>query len=204
MLVGVLTFSSTAVGLSVAAASSSAPALDSSVVGTLVFPTSANIPGGGSPAGHGANSIEVSSWSFGTSNPTGLILRKAGGGGITLRKSGGVQGDSITVTKSVDQASPVLFRNCVAGSHYPTVVLYLDEQPAGTGATGAPTYTNYITITLKNAYIASDVISSGAPASGGGDDNPKESVSLNFTKVTMTYDAPGTAATSVSWSSSTK
>jgi type VI secretion system secreted protein Hcp len=178
-----------ALGISVAAGSSSAPpALDSSVVVTAVFPASAGIPGGGSPAGHGADGIEVSSWSWGVSNSSG----STGGG------AGKVKFNEFTIKKTVDSASPLFFRAVAQGQHYHSVILYFDEAPGSSGASGTPpTYATYMTITLTNVFISADAIFGGAGGSSSGD-RPTESITLNFAKVQMTYSPQGAAPTSFS------
>lgn len=196
VITAVLVIPLTVLGVSVfAEASSSSAALDSSVVATVVFPASAGIPGTGPPAGHGANSIEVSSWSWGASNSSS---------GSTGGVAGKVKPKPLTIVKTVDSASPLFFSAVATGHHYSTVILYLDESPSSSGTSGAaPSYSTYMTITLTNVVISADAISGGGSsgfpgASGLGAEAPKETLTLNFSKILMTYSPPGSAQTSFS------
>jgi type VI secretion system Hcp family effector len=157
-------------------------ALDSSVVVTAVIP---GVTGDGSVAGHGPGSIQVDGWNWG-------VVRSSSVGAGTGASGGKVKFNEFTIKKSTDQATPILFQNCTVGAHFPSVTLYFDE-PDQTGAAGGVTYTTYMTITLTDASVTSDSIS------GDGGDRPTEILTLNFTKATMTYSAPGGKTTTVSW-----
>jgi type VI secretion system secreted protein Hcp len=111
--------------------------------------------GGGAPS-----TIEVDSWSFGASQ-TSTAGRGSGGG------SGKQAVHDIQITKSVDKASPLLFKACASGQHFKKVTLSL-RKAGGTQP--------YLTITMSNVLI-----SSYQQSNGGG--KPTESVSLNFTKI---------------------
>lgn len=173
------------VGIPVASASTStSSALDSSEVTTLVF--SSLVSGDGSPAGHGAGSIEIQSFSWGTTN--------TGGGTVKGGGSGKVSASSFSVKKSIDKATPILFQMCASGKHVTGATLYFDEPINSSGT--ASTFDTYMTVQLSNVWISSDSISK---ASTTGDDRPSESITLNFTKIIITSTPPGGTPTTFSW-----
>jgi type VI protein secretion system component Hcp len=90
-----------------------------------------------------------------------------GGGG-----AGKVAVHDISITKKIDKSSPLLFKACANGKHFPTVVLTMRK--AGKGQE------TYLTITLTNVLISSY-------QTGGHADQPTESLSLNFTKIEYKY-----------------
>jgi type VI secretion system secreted protein Hcp len=173
-----LTIASTVSVAIVAGASSMAPHAISA--GSDIYLTVPGVTGDGSAAG-GAGTIEVSSFSWGASNAS--ITNAA-----TSR--GKAKISSITITKSVDQASPAFFKNVCAGAHYPSVTLALRK--AGGGAAGvAPS--DSMQIVLSNVFV------SRYSMSGAGDEVPTESITLNFTKIEMTYTPAGEASISTGW-----
>jgi type VI secretion system secreted protein Hcp len=116
------------------------------------------------------DTIEISSFSWGMTQ-TGS---SAGGGG-----AGKVSVHDISITKSVDKSSPKLMLQCCTGQHIPTAMLYYSKVlPLGARV-------EYLKIKL------SDILVSGynfAPGGGGGGGlTPTDSISLNFTKIEMTY-----------------
>lgn len=108
--------------------------------------------------------IEVSSYSFGASNPS-TIGSATGGAG-----AGKVSVHDIHITKTVDRASPILRQAAASGRHFPRVVLEMRK------AGGDPhVYTTYV---MENVMVSAISMSSGG-------DNPTESLSLNFAKIEM-------------------
>jgi type VI secretion system secreted protein Hcp len=110
--------------------------------------------------------IEIDSWSFGASQTSTAGLGSGGGAGKS-------KVHEIQITKSVDKASPLLFKACATGQHFKKVMLSLRK------AGGAKPY---LTITMSDAIISSFQQSNGA-------DKPAESLSLNFTKIEYQYSA---------------
>jgi type VI secretion system secreted protein Hcp len=165
------------------AAASSTPGLDTSVVATLVFPATASITGGGSPAGHGTNSIEIYSWSWGVSQSSAAT----GIGGVV--RTGREAVHDLVITKSTDQSTPALWRACASGKHYGVVYIYLDEPTSANPGTAAG-YSPYMTITLKNAYIASDTLDGTV----GSQESPKETITFAFAHSTLTWTQGGKTA----------
>ena len=131
--------------------------------------------------GEGSNGhdkwIEVDSWSFGVSSNHAISSAGLGAGKPTFT--------SVTITKMVDKASPFFFRDCAAGTTLPTVA-FTDESSAS-----APPGDSLL-VTLSNVKVSGYSISSGG-------DRPSESVSFNFTKITMSYKRLGAAAFVGGW-----
>jgi type VI secretion system secreted protein Hcp len=117
---------------------------------------------GGDP---GSSSIAVESWSWGVSSTADGGGGGGGGGRATLKE--------LSITKTIDKASPVLALKCATGQHIPRVVLTVDRP----GGSHAP----YLEITLT------DVIISGYDPSGTGDALPMEEVKFVFHTIQLTY-----------------
>jgi len=97
--------------------------------------------------------IELTSFSWGASNPTTIGSATGGSGAGKARVS------EIVITKSADVTSPTLMRACASGQHFPKVKL----RKAGESET----------------YTLSDVtLSCQTIGNGGG-----ESLTLNFTRI---------------------
>ncbi len=128
------------------------------------------VPGESQDASY-KGSIEVSSFSFGASNQSSA----AGGAGRTSHSD-------LTITKSVDQASPLLFKAAATGKHYAVVTLAVRKAGGGGKA--------YLT------YVMHDVMISGVKATANGD-KPTESVTFNYAQMETQYEAtqPVTPAT---------
>jgi type VI secretion system secreted protein Hcp len=152
--------------------------------GSDIYLSVPGVTGDGSAAG-GAGTIEVSSFSWGATNTSSA-------GAVASR--GKVKISSITITKSVDQASPAFFKNVCAGAHYPSVTLALRK--AGSPEGTAPS--DSMKIVLSNVFVSSYSMSGG-----GGDEVPEESLTLNFTKILMTYTTAGGTSISTGWNLTT-
>ena len=145
--------------------------------------TSLLVPGiAGSGTLKGPSYIDVLSWSWGVNN-IAVQPTSAGAG-----RSGKVDMRDITVMKVADSVSPLLFKNCVAGTHFKSVVLYMDPPPSSAGATSGDS----MTVTMSNVRISGDTLSSGG-------DRFTESVSFNFTKVQMDYFPQGRVKVHFYW-----
>lgn len=131
--------------------------------------------------------IDVLSWSWGMTQ-SGSAHSGGGGGG------GKVKVHDLKFKKWVDKATPNLMMACSNGKHYPKAVLTVrksGENPV-----------EYIKITMENVLIKSVITSS--PAQEGADDNMKEDVVLNFSKVKTEYtpqekDGSAQAAINYGW-----
>lgn len=121
--------------------------------------------------------IDATSFSFGVSNAPNLS-----GGVISGTKA---VARELTITKSLDKASPKLFLGCAMGTIFPTVTMELQQLTSG----GAPVI--YYKMILSNVLV-SNLATSGAA------DRPSESISLSYQKIDIEYfivDAKGTTTT---------
>jgi type VI secretion system secreted protein Hcp len=115
-------------------------------------------------------------------------------GNIKSRTASTVSISEVVCTKQLDQSSTALFSNACQGSNLGTVTLHFTMSTTNDKAGD----NEYLLVTLDNVII------SGYSASSGGD-RPSESISLNFTKITMKYLTQddggklGVQAPEVSW-----
>ncbi len=112
--------------------------------------------------------IELQSFQWGVGRGIGSAARSDTG-----RESSEPSISEITVTKSMDIASNKLFQDAVGGDLSAEVTLKFT-------ATTKDTVTTFLTYVLSNTGLSGYSLSSGG-------DNPSESLSLNFTKVMVTY-----------------
>ena len=125
--------------------------------------------------------IEILSFSFGVTN-TGSGDIGTGSGSSRANLS------DLNVMKHVDKASPNLFLHCCTGKHFPTATLTVRKA-------GGDNPVDYLKYDMNEVYISS-VQTAGSD--GGG--IATESVSLNFSKVEVTYtpqEADGSPAASI-------
>src|SRR4029450_9835094 len=109
--------------------------------------------------------IEVLSWSWGETQATGS---PSSGGG-----AGKVEMSDLTVVTHVSKASPRLLLACATGKHIKSAVL--------TGRKAGKGQAEFLTFSL------SDVLVSGYQTGGATAEAPLDSISLNFSKIEMTY-----------------
>ena len=107
---------------------------------------------------------EFDTFSFGISRQAGL----PGG-------AGSVQLTDAKLMKKVDKSSPLLMLGCCTGQHIPEAMLEY-TRPTGGGDKV------YMKVKLCDCLISSYSLSGG-----GGNSLPVDSLSLNFTKIEMTY-----------------
>jgi type VI secretion system secreted protein Hcp len=112
--------------------------------------------------------IELTSFQFGVGRAVGTAAR-----GSTTRESSEPSISEVTVTKVMDTSSNKLFTDAVAGDFSTKVTIKL-------------TTTTKNAVTTFLAYELTDCGLSGYSASSGGD-APQESLSLNFTKIQISY-----------------
>jgi type VI secretion system secreted protein Hcp len=125
------------------------------------------IPGESTDKAH-AGEIDVLSWSWGESQPTAPSPGGGGGG------AGKVSMTDLHVSANLSKASPQLLLACAAGKHIKSAVL--------TGRKGArKAGAEFLTFSL------SDVLVSGYQTGGATAEAPLDSISLNFSKIEMTY-----------------
>jgi type VI secretion system Hcp family effector len=111
--------------------------------------------------------FEIKDFSFGVESPT-TIGSGTGGAG-----SGKVQFDEFTIQKTTDSASPVFFKNCVAGSHYGQVTLYVRK--------AGGTQMEYLTFTFQTVFTTK------IQWSGPGDESPTESITFEYGSLSVDY-----------------
>jgi type VI secretion system secreted protein Hcp len=113
--------------------------------------------------------IDISSFSWGASNSGSAHI----GGGA----SGGGKGNihDMSLTKTVDNASPTLFKLCYLGKHIPTGKLHV-RKSAGEDKL------EYQLFEMTEVYITN--VSMGDAA---GNETPSESFTLTFAKMKYTY-----------------
>jgi type VI secretion system secreted protein Hcp len=112
--------------------------------------------------------IELQSFQFGVGRAVGTAAR-----GSTTRESSEPSISEVTVTKVMDTASNKLFTDAVAGDFSTKVTIKFTT----TTKSGVITFL---------AYELTDCGLSGYSASSGGE-APSESLSLNYTKIQITY-----------------
>jgi type VI secretion system secreted protein Hcp len=128
--------------------------------------------------------IDVLAWSWGASNSGSFHM--GGGGG-----AGKVNVQDLSFTKYIDLASTDIFLATCSGKHFPEATLIVRK--------AGETPLEYLTVTMQDVLITS--YSTGG---SGGEDRLTENVTLNFSKVKLTYKeqaAKGAQAKapSVSW-----
>ena len=125
--------------------------------------------------------IEVLSWSWGVTNAG---TRSGGGGG----GAGKASFHDLSFTHKIDKASPVLMKGCATGQHLKEATI--TRRKAGKGQQ------EYLTFSL------SDVLVSGYQTGASEAEVPLDSISLNFSKIEMTYreqTAKGSVPIRVGW-----
>lgn len=126
--------------------------------------------------------IELLSYSFGANQ--GGTMAYGGGGG-----AGKVSLQDFHFTKRCDKATPDLFLACSNGKHIPKAELKVRK------AGGEQSI--YFKATFEDVLVSSQTVS----GQGSGDSIPTETISFNFSKLTMHYagqDAKGKVGAFVS------
>jgi len=108
--------------------------------------------------------IDILSWSWGMSQP--------GAGTGSTRRRGNVVVEDVTLSRSVDKASPALMLKCASGEHIEKLELAAKKP----GATD-----DYYTVTFEDCNCTS------FNQSAGGGEEPVESVSFTYSKVKVEY-----------------
>ncbi|OYP35794.1 Hcp family type VI secretion system effector [Rhodopirellula sp. MGV] len=115
------------------------------------------------------NEIDLLAWSWGMSQSGSFHV--GGGGG-----AGKANFQDISVTKWIDNSSPILMIYCANGDHFPSAKLTVRK------AGKKPL--EYLVIDMKDVLITS--VSTGG---SGGEDRLTENVTLNFRQVKVSYKA---------------
>ena len=111
--------------------------------------------------------IEIASWSFGVTNSGASASRSSG-------DSGKVSTSDLSITKHVDKASPILMLSCVKGTHIKEATIVVRK--------AGGKQQEFLKVTFTD-LIVSSVQSRGS----GGDENPTESISLNFAQISYEF-----------------
>lgn len=131
--------------------------------------------------------IDVESFSF-------ALKGASGGGGGTGKASF----HDISLRKSIDKSSPILMLKCCTGEHFPEATLEYQKAIPPTGAQAV-----FLKIKMSDLLVSGYSFSGTGGGAVGGTTLPVDSLSLNFTKIEMTYipyDAagvPGSPVTAV-------
>jgi type VI secretion system secreted protein Hcp len=132
---------------------------------------------GVTPAGQ---AIDVESYSWSVENPTTIGSATSGAG------AGKAKFNEFTITKKIDEASPLLFKQMSTGTHSPTATLKLYKAAESKG--GA-----YVTYTFKTMFISKIDHSGGAP------EQPQEQVTFVYGAVTLDAAGPTGKSAKFGW-----
>jgi len=113
--------------------------------------------------------IEIQSFNWELTQPA---TGPGGGGGTSAKPSI----TEITVTKKIDVASPQLMRSCATGQHIKTAIL---------SCRTSDTNQDFLKITFQNILISGFV--QGGHAGSEQETAPTEQISLNFSKLQLSY-----------------
>lgn len=112
--------------------------------------------------------VQIASFGF------GVAQAETSGSGTGGASAGKAKFEEFTIEKDVDQASAPLFVACVAGAHYPSIMLVIRKAGGGN--------------LLYLQYIFRQVFVTGINWSGGsGEENPKESIKFKFGAMGIQY-----------------
>ncbi len=130
--------------------------------------------------------IQVDSYSFGVSCPSSIGSNK--GGGVAKANF-----SDLSVSKSVDTSSGALFKACASSKHFDKATLHLLKG-------GGDDPVEYLKYELGDVMVTSYQVADGS----GGSDLPRESMSLAFNTIQITYtpqadDGSGESPTPVGW-----
>jgi type VI secretion system secreted protein Hcp len=104
----------------------------------------------------------------------GLSQAETSGSATGGASAGKVKFEEFTIEKDVDNASAPLFVACVAGAHYPSIMLVLRKAGGGN--------------LLYLQYVFRQVFVTGINWSGGsGEENPKESIKFKYAAMGIQY-----------------
>jgi type VI protein secretion system component Hcp len=137
------------------------------------------------------SAFEIKDFSFDIENKTSIGSATSGAGG------GRVQFGQFSITKFTDQSTNAFFKNCVTGTHYSLVNLYIRKAGATPDSSGAP----YL------VYQFGTVFTVKIEWSGPGDETgPEEKITFAYGQLGITYffqkadgTMDGSKSTPVSW-----
>jgi type VI secretion system secreted protein Hcp len=133
----------------------------------------------GPPSTNHTNHAVLHSFSFSVKRPVAVTPGSP-------RETGAPSISEIRITKSSDKYSALLLRESLVGTGAKNAVIYF------TNLTAAGVPFDYLEFDLENVLVSSFSMSSGG-------DVPTETLTLNFTKITMKAHFPGTTQQIVSF-----
>jgi type VI secretion system secreted protein Hcp len=114
------------------------------------------------------NAVQITSFGF------AVAQAETSGSATGGASAGKAKFEEFTIEKDVDKASSPLFVACVAGAHYPSIMLIIRKAGGGN--------------LLYLQYIFRQVFVTGINWSGGGgEENPKESIKFKFGAMGIQY-----------------
>lgn len=119
--------------------------------------------------------FELESFTFTAENSTNIGSATGGAGG-----GGKVTVEKLNFTKKGDKASAGLLKNLTTGGHFDEVIVSLRRSGGSSDGSGA----EFVKFSFKMC-----VISSFEYSASDGDDDPEESVTMDFGAVKMEYSA---------------
>lgn len=128
------------------------------------------IDGRPGPSTSKPNAIDILSFSFGSSQSSVIGPGSSGG----AARAGRADVSNVTIMKVLDKTSPLLFDDCVTGNILEKVDIIYDK-PLG------DQQEEFFKIHMDKALITSHQIS-------GSNENPSESLSFAFEKITISYN----------------
>lgn len=123
---------------------------------------------GASTSKNGKDEIEILSYSYGMSMPVTHSVSEG------QRTHGQANVSDLSISKYVDATTPIFLQHCARGTNIPKMKL---RQLRADEASG--TALELLTIDMENALVTS--------ISCSGSDQPVESITFNFSKITWTY-----------------
>jgi type VI secretion system secreted protein Hcp len=117
------------------------------------------------------NAFELKDFSFSIENPTTIGSATSGAG------AGKAKFNEFEITKTTDSASPMFFKNCVAGIHYGKVFLAMRKAGGDPKSAGKEF--------LK--YTFGTVFTTGIDWSGPGDEGPEEKIKFAYGALKVEY-----------------
>lgn len=149
--------------------------------------------------------IDVLSFSWGVSQPAFKMAIGVGAGTGSPRAAF----KSFTISKRLDKATPKILETCARGRRVPTVEMTIVQRDEGSPDRVLCAY-KFTDVLITSVNISGEDAENTGSATGGstvsasavGEDRPLETVTLNYSRMEVTYTGiqpDGTAASPVRW-----